>query len=105
MRLFEQAASQGDAIAQHSLGHMHRQGEGGAPVNFTKAREWYEKAAVQGHAHAQCNLGIIHLQGQGGPQDFIRARYWWEQAVAQGDANAMAISVAYAAQVTAWNKI
>ena len=65
MKLFEQAASQGDAIAQYSLGRLH-DGDSGAPVNFTKAREWYEKAASQGDAMAQHNLAIMHAKGEGG---------------------------------------
>ena len=85
MKWFEQAGSNGYREAQYNLAHMYQYGSGGAPVNFTKAREWYEKAAAQGHAKAQLCLGAMHHLGE----DFIQARYWYEQAAAQGKAEAM----------------
>ena len=59
VRLWEGAAEQGLAEAQHNLGLMYEHGDG-VDLDYKKALEWYEKAAEQGHAQAQCNLCLLY---------------------------------------------
>ncbi len=83
----EQAAEQGDADAQFTLGVMYRQGEG-VPQDPTEAVKWYRLAAEQGDAGAQFNLGVMYEQGKGVPQDPTEAVKWYRLAAEQGYAGA-----------------
>src|SRR2546425_204069 len=56
VRLLDQAASEGNAEAQYSLGIMYEHGRG-VSKDEVKAVEWYLKSAMQGNAAAQNNLG------------------------------------------------
>lgn len=108
----EEAAAQGDAAAQTSLGYMYEQGQGvpryllkmaaqgneaaqnhiglmyylglGAPQDYAKAREWFVQAAAKGYAEAQHNLGLMYGKGLGVPQDYARAYMWANLAAAEG---------------------
>ncbi len=86
--LYELAAAQGHAEAQHSLGFMHHHGLG-VRKNFKLADEYYRMAAEQGHFKAQANLGVLHYFGEGGREpDYAKARRWWESAANSGQPNA-----------------
>ena len=80
----EKAAAQGYAEAQHNLGIMHRDGQGG-PQDFTRARELYELAAAQGHAGAMVNIGALFANGQDVEQDLNEAMRWFLKAKAHGE--------------------
>ena len=90
MTKFEQQlsrASQGDAIAQCSLGFMYDHGRG-VEQDDTEAVRWYRLAAAQGDAGAQCNLGSMYATGRGVEQDDGEAACWYRLAAGQGQANA-----------------
>ena len=59
VRGFHEAAEQGNAEAQCSLGCMHEKGRV-VKQNETEAVRWYRKAADQGEADAPFSLRIIH---------------------------------------------
>ncbi|MGA3263768.1 MAG: tetratricopeptide repeat protein [Terracidiphilus sp.] len=81
------AAEQGNANAQFSLGNAYRIGQG-VPQDYTQAALWYRKAAEQGNANAQINLGTSYALGQGVPQDYTQSALWYRKAAEQGNANA-----------------
>ncbi len=80
---FKEAAEQGNAYAQYSLGQMYRQGRG-ATQDYKQAVSWYQKAAAQGNAYAQINLGMMYDQGLGVTQDSKQAVSWFLKAAEQG---------------------
>ena len=82
---YRKAADRGNAVAQHSLGLMYRNGFG-VPQDFGEAINWYRKAADQGFAPAQASLGAMYEMGQGGPRDYEEATKWYHLAAKQGDA-------------------
>ena len=84
---YENAAEQGHANAQNSLGIMYQLGQG-VDVNYKKAIEWYEKAAKQGDAHAQFNVGVMYKKGRGVDVNYKKAMEWFEKAAQQGHAEA-----------------
>ncbi len=49
---FEQAARQGLAVAQYSLGIMHYTGSGTETVDLVEAYGWFSQAAGQNHLNA-----------------------------------------------------
>ena len=81
------AAKQGHAEAQHHLGVMHLNGEGGAKSNEI-AFKWIQLAAKQGYAKAQHHLGVMHLNGEGGAKSNEIAFHWIQLAAKQGYAEA-----------------
>lgn len=60
VRLYTQAAEQGDSRTQYWLGYFYQHGNGVAP-DREKAIEWYEKAAAQGDAFALDKLKEIKV--------------------------------------------
>jgi uncharacterized protein len=82
------AAKRGDHVAQHILGQLYRDGQGGEAQDYAEALHWYRKAADQGNALAQYNLGLLYQNGQGVPQDMAQSRAWMQKAAAAGDENA-----------------
>ena len=82
---YRNAAEQGDADAQNSLGFIFRMGLGlGEPDDFAEAVKWYRKAAEQGHVEAQAGLGIMYKNGLGVPEDYAEAIKWFGKAIDQG---------------------
>ncbi len=57
-----QAAEQGDASAQYSVGDMYFEGRGVSRDNV-QAVKWYRLAAKQGYTCAQCSLGFMYKEG------------------------------------------
>ena len=85
-----QAAAQGDAEAQFSLGFLYANGLGELPQDLKRAAALWQQAAAQGDADAQYELGRMHFDGQGGlPKDALLAAALWQQAAAQGHAEAL----------------
>lgn len=65
--LYEEAALNGDAVAQYTLGYMCDKGDG-IDKDRVKAMFWYEKAADQGHEAAQNRLNVLrHLEEKNAP--------------------------------------
>ena len=102
--LWEQAAAQGHAKAQHYLGELYLRGDG---VTQDKVRTivLWERAASQGHAESQAMLGALYLKStkpsktsneaalrkRGTQHNELQARGMalLEQAAAQGNENAL----------------
>ena len=80
---FRQAAEQGYAPAQTSLGALYDHGRGMAQ-DYSAAMHWYHKAAEQGEAIAKINMGEMYEQGRGVAQDYAAAARWYRLAAEQG---------------------
>lgn len=65
--IYEEAAVDGDVLAQYTLGYMFDKGDG-VDKDRVKAMSWYEKAAAQGHEAAQNRLNVLRqLQEKNAP--------------------------------------
>jgi hypothetical protein len=84
---YTQAAEEGDADAQNSLGYCYEYGLGVARDPLQAVR-WYRKAADAGHAEAQNNLGVCYDQGMGVTKDAREAVRWFRKAADAGSATA-----------------
>ena len=82
---YKEAAEQGNAEAQNSLGIMYYNGEG-VEKNYTEAVKWYRKAAEQGNADAHINLGNRYYYGEGVEKNYSEAVKWYRKAAEQGNA-------------------
>ena len=84
--LLEQAATQGDAVAQSMLVLVYSDGLG-VEEDHSKAAYWYEKAVAQNNADAQVILAVLHL-GDELPylKDEAKALEFVTQAAMQGNA-------------------
>lgn len=82
--LIEQAAKNGIAVAQFSLGVMNY------PIgdlsfdptkgNLSEALIWYRRAADQGDVDAMVAMGMAYAGGIGVPQDYVEAHKWYNIA-------------------------
>ena len=70
MRWYRLSAAQGYAAAQHALGIIFNNGEGGVTRDYREAMKWYRLAADKGYALAQTNLGGMYGQGHGVEQNY-----------------------------------
>ncbi|MBF0183549.1 MAG: SEL1-like repeat protein [Magnetococcales bacterium] len=77
-----QAARQGDAVAQTTLGSFYLHGVG-VKRNLHKALHWFTQAAEQGDALAQFNLGLLYQEGQGIERDEQKAIVWLQKVAEQ----------------------
>ncbi|MGO2279626.1 MAG: tetratricopeptide repeat protein [Pseudomonadales bacterium] len=84
---YRQAAEDGYAPAEQSLGKLYRMGRGVAQSD-TEAAKWFLKAAKQGDVHAQSDLGGMYYQGRGVVQSHEQALRWTSLAAEQGDSYA-----------------
>lgn len=83
-RYIEQAATHGNALAEHSLGAMYFSGQ---PMerNYTMAARWYEAAAAQNVSESKDSLGFLYLNGLGVEQNYTMAAKWFRRAAEDGD--------------------
>jgi TPR repeat protein len=81
---YENAASQGHAVAQYCLANMYDYGNGIAQDD-AMARRWYAAAAKQGVRDAQMHLARMFQTGRGGPRSTSEAELWYGKAVELGD--------------------
>jgi TPR repeat protein len=81
------SASQGDKVAQVSLGDMYKDGHG-VYQDYQTAMDWYLKAASQSHPDGEYKVGVMHSLGLGVPQDYFQAMNWFLNAAIQGHASA-----------------
>jgi TPR repeat protein/c-di-GMP-related signal transduction protein len=79
----QQAADQGFAPAQATLGLMYSAGQG-TDKNLDKALELLEQAALQGDVEAQYNLAVLQEQELEGEQNLQQALAWFAKAAEQG---------------------
>lgn len=85
-KLMRQAADQGHAEAEATLGAMYQLGKG-VPQDYGQAAAWFRWSAEQGLPTAQRFLGTLLSEGhQGVPKDDTEAAIWFRRAAEQGDA-------------------
>jgi hypothetical protein len=87
-RLFETAASLGNALAMYSLGLIYAQGRM-ANLDYSEARRWYQKAVEMNSPYAMAALAALYENGQGGPRDPAKALDLYRKAAAAGDSSSM----------------
>ncbi|PID76505.1 MAG: hypothetical protein CSB24_06290 [Deltaproteobacteria bacterium] len=89
LQLYEQAAENGNPLAQFIAGGMYYTGKG-TEVNLQKAFDLLSRAAAQGKTspEAQMALGTIYLRGQAVPQNYVKAKESLHQAALAGNAEA-----------------
>jgi len=85
VREWKPLAEKGDAIAQHKLGRMYRDGKGVSKDDKT-AVKWFRLGAEQGYAGAQTSLGWMYSEGRGAPKDDKTAVKWFRLGAEQGNA-------------------
>jgi len=81
LRVWLEAAQEGDAEAQTIVGEIFQKGWSTSVPDYQQAENWYRKAAAQGHARAQINLGYLYEQGLGVSQNQAQAQQWYGQAM------------------------
>lgn len=64
VKIWQQSAAQGDAVAQFRLGQIYEMGVG-AQADYRAAAEWYRKATDQGNKAAALNLAVLYEKGLG----------------------------------------
>eukprot|EP00729_Bicosta_minor_P008029 gene8029-biopygen19942 len=79
----DRSAGRHTPVAQYTLGHMYRTGEG-VEQDHVEAATWYRKAAEAGYAMAQNNLGNMYYNGKGVAQDHVEAAKWIRKAADAG---------------------
>lgn len=84
VKLFREAAAQGDVHAQTALGNLYGSGKG-VRLDYAVAVRWYRLAAAKGYGSAQNALGVQYASGHGVRQDFIRAYMWFDIAAMSGE--------------------
>ncbi len=87
LRWLEQAAADGFANSQYTLGKMYQYGLD-VPQSDERAVEYYLASAAQGFASAQYNLGKAYRDGRGVEADNDRSIYYFTQAAENGHARA-----------------
>jgi len=80
LRIWQEAANQGDAEAQYYIGEIYEKGLAGQQPDYQLAAAWYQKAASQGYKRAAVNLGRFYEQGLGVEQDEAEAVRLYQQA-------------------------
>lgn len=105
MKWMQQAANQGYAPAQFSLGNWFFAQKNSGQSN-AQAIGWLKKAAAQDHLAALMLLGKLYYEGRGVTRDYQQALKWFRQAAQQHeDANMQATlgELYYQGQGTARN--
>ena len=82
-----EAAKDGDADSQHSLGWLYENGSGVAR-NYIAASYWYKLSAAQGLGGAQLNLGNLYDNGLGVEKNYEEAARLYLAAAEKGFAEA-----------------
>lgn len=79
LKLWLDAAQEGDPEAQYYVGSLYEKGPNKSP-DYALAAVWYEKAAKQGFNRAAMNLGRLHEQGLGVNKNPTEAFKWYAKA-------------------------
>jgi TPR repeat protein len=83
LRDTREAAMNGDAAAQYTLGTAYYGGSG-VEQNDWEAAYWFQRAAEQNNARAQTSLGMMYVLGRGVPKDVIEGYKWITIAARRG---------------------
>lgn len=86
LKLYRQAADQGLAGAEYTLGFMYESGHG-VTKNQAEATKWYTKAAEQGDALSQFDIAQRCELGVGTKMDQVEALKWYLLAARQGQSD------------------
>jgi hypothetical protein len=88
IKLYTQAADEGDFRAQTNLGNMYHDGEHGLPEDRKKAGEFYKLAADQGDTSAMYMLGLYYYFGGWTKvkKDLVKAYVYLDKAGYDGTA-------------------
>jgi TPR repeat protein len=73
---YQDAADDGQDVAQNNLGQMYAAGRG-VRLSFDQAAKLYRRAADQGNHRAQSNLAVAYRDGKGVEQNLVRAYMWY----------------------------
>ena len=84
LKVWMNAAQDGDPDAQYYVGVLYEKGAEGQP-NYAKAADWYRKAADRGVRRAAINLGRLYEQGLGVTKSDAEARQWYAKANGAGE--------------------
>jgi TPR repeat protein len=87
IRRYVQAAANGNARAQLSLGYMYENGDKVA-MNKEEAIKWYRLAADSGEIQAMISLGVMYETGEGVTKNLTEAAFWFRKAASAGDPDA-----------------
>ena len=79
LKVWLEAAEQGDPEAQTYVGEIYERGIDGQP-DYRQAIEWYRKAASQGYRRAMRKLGYFYEKGLGVAPDPVAALNWYRRA-------------------------
>ena len=90
MKLFQEAAAQGNAQAQYEIGFLYDFGGDGIANNPAEAMKWYRQAAENGDAEAQFEIGVRYAQGRDAKKDYAEALKWLRRAADQAHPEALA---------------
>jgi len=92
---YNQAASQGDLVAQNNLGVSFNTGRG-VVQDMNIAVAWFQKAADHDFSRAQFNLALRYYHGEGVGQDYTKAVKWFRKAAENGyDAAQFSLGLIY----------
>jgi hypothetical protein len=83
----DQAAANGDPLAQSRLGVMYAEGDDGKPRDPMKALDLYQRAAAQGLKPAQDNLAGMYQDGNGAVKRDVVLAYAWAMVSGTGTSN------------------
>jgi len=83
-KLLEEAANNGNVLAQSNLGIAYFRGDSGIEQNYEKAVKWLKEAAAVGDKTAQNDLALCYLEGRSVKKDIQKAIKLFESSVNQG---------------------
>lgn len=89
LKLFQEAAAQGNSEAQYQIGELYDFGQG-VDKNPAEAMKWYRQAAENGYAEAQFEIGVRCAQGRDVKKDYAEALTWLQKAADQAHPQALA---------------
>jgi uncharacterized protein len=103
-RWLRMAAEQGNAVAQHHLGHIYQgvpepfRTAQDVPVDHAESVRWFQRSAEQGNVPAATSLATKYRDGHGVPASLDQAFRWFLRAAELGNVAAMTeVGVLYAA--------
>ena len=88
LRLFRDAAAQGNPSAQLHLGAMYYNGDG-VTKDTAEALRWFRLSAAKGNRIAQYSLGLMYETGDGVTANLSQALHWYRLAAAQGESGSI----------------
>ena len=94
-RWLRMSAEQGNAVAQHHLGHIYQgvpepfRTDQDVPVDHVESVRWFQRSAEQGNVPAATSLATKYRDGHGVPASLDQAFQWFLRAAELGNVAAM----------------